>query len=232
MRPRDAVAYIRAWRWLLGFRHACGHEVDWQPGQTTGYLSPDQRQSVFQRYLAHFKEYHFRRVQGKGQNMKSQAEARLRRMAGSRIAAQIIWEIGMPHVPGALATEQRVEKRRDVVHEYATLLVHWLAVVANALKGHKHMPHYGTAVERSGTVHGESPLNPVELQQRQEYLDAMHRLRRGRRAHAAHIAGCRVTGLDLCLMQDFRSGELRRVIEDIRIRRGDQALRLGILVPG
>ena len=231
MIPRDAVTYIRAWRWLAYFRRQCGHEVDWWPTRTTGYLCPAERQGVFQTYLAHFRVYHFRRVPGKNHNMKSQAEARLRRIAGSRIAAQIIWEIGMPQKPRALATEQPRQERRHVVHEYATFLVHWLAVVAYALKRHKHMSHYDTAVKRSGTVHGESPLTSKEIQERAEYMEAMHRLRRGSRAHAAHMAGCRVTGPDWYLMQEFQSGGLNRVFEDIRRRRGDRALRLGILVP-
>ena len=231
MVARDAVAYIRAWRWLLWFRGHCGHEVDWRRGQTTGYLSSEQRQGVFQSYLAHFKEKHFRQVKGKGQNMKSQAEARLRRMAGSRIAALIIWEIGMPPVPRALATEQRVDERRESVHAYATLLVHWLTVVANALKGHKSMSHYSTALLRSGTVHGVSPLTPKELKLRAEAVDAMQLWRRGRRAQAALAQGARVTDQDLDLIHALETGDLDRVIADIRGRRGVQELRLGILVP-
>ena len=74
--------------------HVGGHSRGAGEHAPGGHLDEARRQTVFQEYIAHFKKYHLRPGQ---KNQKNAAEARLKRVAGDRICAFVVWEIGFKY---------------------------------------------------------------------------------------------------------------------------------------
>ena len=81
-------------------------------------MNADRLQTVFQAYLTHFRKYHW----GSEQNAKSAAEARLAKIAGSRMCAFVVWEIGFPRLSSVPPREQH-EDRNARLETDATCVV-------------------------------------------------------------------------------------------------------------
>ena len=184
---------------------------------------------MFQRYLAHFKAHHLSPEQ-RGSNPKSFAEARLRRIAGSRIAAFIVFEIGVPRLTVCLYATEQPAARNKRLHHDASIIMMWLSVVARAVHDHKHMSHYETAHRRAGDRHRVSPLTPDEVVERAALHRAQQRLRQGRWLSRQINATQLLTPEQRALAADYDSGNLEYQANRIRERRQGLALRLGRLV--
>ena len=190
-----------------------------------GHLDEARRQTVFQEYIAHFKKYHLRPGQ---KNQKNAAEARLKRVAGDRICAFVVWEIGFPRLSEAPATEQRQDRNARLQTD-AKCVVDWLSTVARALRERRCMSHYAVARARSGHEHGVSPLTEEQAKDTAEMKMATQRLRKGCKLQG--VAGRRqLSAQEQQLLWEYQQGTLQARVDEMRSRREGLALRLGQLV--
>ena len=184
-----------------------------------------RRQTVFQEYLADFKKHH----RYPGQKAKSAAEARLRSIAGDKMCAFVVWEIGFPQLSEAPATEQRQDSNARLQKD-ATCVVEWLSTVARALRERCCMSHYAVARARSGHEHGVSPLTEEQAKDTAEMRKAAQRLRMGRSLQG--VADRRqLSAQEWQLLWEYEQGMLQARVDEMHKRREGLALRLGQLVP-
>ena len=181
---------------------------------------------MFQAYITHFKKHHL----GPGQkHAKNAAEARLQRVAGSRICAFVVWEIGFPRLSEAPATEQRQDRNARLQTD-AKCVVDWLSTVARALRERRCMSHYAVARERSGHEHRVSPLTEQQAKDTAEMRMAAQRLRMGRSLHRVEDRR-QLSAQQWHLLREYEQGTLQARVDEMRKRREGLALRLGQLVP-
>ena len=223
--PRDAVAYINNWRQLALFRSAVDASPHWNPRPGTA-LPPEQRQRVFQAYLSDFRDNHLNPGQAYKKNI---AEARLRNLAGTRAAAFVIWELGIPSVRAVLATEQPARKT-EMWSAGARDVLSWLARVAQALRAHASTPEYQEAVRRGGTTRGRSGLTQAEQDTQSELQRAVTRRSQGARLarqwDAWEVTYYTVTLAQWRLLGARWAGWLDDAVDEIRRRRGLGQLRM------
>ena len=227
---RDAAEYIKAWRELALFRRTITTVAEhWSP-EDEGHLTTRQRQSVFQAYLSDFRD---NRMRANQKWNKSSAEARLNRIAGSRLAAFVIWEIGIPNIQPVPATEQLAEKR-DLWKAGTTHILLWLTVVAQAIFKYKEMGDYQEAVRRGGQKKHVSGLTQEELRARACWQKALWRRAHGARLARQYEAGTityySMSWYDWSLLQDVWAGRLNAEVDNARLNHCPPQHRMSLLV--
>ena len=94
---------------------------------------------------------------------KGCTETKMRRMAGSRFVANVIWEIGLPRLP-PFVTEQRLPSGKELQAFPETIqsVLEWLDHIAKSLLKHRKTQEYAEAVRKSAVAHGQSGLSATE----------------------------------------------------------------------
>ena len=188
-------------------------------------MNADRLQIVFQAYLTHFRKHHFG---PELTNAKSAAEARLAKIAGSRMCAFVVWEIGFPRLSLVPRTEQH-EDRNARLETDATCVVAWLSTVARALREQVDMSVSTGARDRPGHAHGALLLTEQEGERTVDMRRAAQRLLTGRWLHRA-AGRCEFPAQQLHLLQEYKRGRLQEQVDEICGRRAKVAQRLGEVV--
>ena len=188
-------------------------------------MNADRRQTVFQAYFTHFRKYHFG---PELTNAKSAAEARLAKIAGSRMCAFVVWEIGFPRLSLVPPTEQH-EDRNARLETDATCVLAWLSTVAQALREQVDTSVSADVRDRPGHAHGALLLTEQEAERMVDMRRAVQRLRTGRWLHRA-AGRWQFSEQQLDLLQEYKHGRLQEQVDEIRGRRARLAQRLGEVV--
>ena len=94
----------------------------------------------------------------------------MRREAGHVLAANAIWQIGLPCLPPS-AIEQRPSTQLspqdlDAVPEAIQNVLEWLDRIATVFLNHRTTKEYQEAVRKAGVEHGQSGLSATEQETR------------------------------------------------------------------
>ena len=229
---RDAGQYLKNWRDLVAFRDRAFPEAN----QRGMHCTPEQRVHIMHTYIEDFKQNHATPQQLKKGSVavKSCAEARLNRLAGSRLVIFGIWEVGLPSLHSdnldlTLATEQR----RRQIEQDAVRVLHFLDDIASAVHGYRQTAKYSEATRKAGS-HKQTGLTAAELAEKKEMLKARQALRAGARLarlwNSYDLTYENATAEEYDMLWAYWRGELEDAYQERRSARGNQQLRCELRV--
>ena len=239
--PRDPAEIVKNWYSFAEIRRQIAHtpNADRNADGSPCHFPYEGVQACWEKYIQWFyrherndKQKNFTMAQCRGP-----AQARMRKLCGSRFAVYAIWEIGMPHLSNdAFATSvlqacigtghpvasstTGLATEHSAYYQAACKILQWLQQMATSVQIHKSSPEYAIQTRQVGNVKRQSALTEQEKQDKLLLQDAKSNLKRAQKLNKEVETYKRhwhqLRDWERKLLRNYREGNLQATVQELQ----------------